>query len=38
LCVATGRPIGKARLRAKPWALYCYEYALAQEKGQARGQ
>jgi DnaK suppressor protein len=37
LCVATGKPIGKARLRAKPWAKYCYEYALAQEKGQTRG-
>lgn len=34
LCLATGRPIGKARLRAKPWAKYCYEYTLAQEKGQ----
>ncbi len=37
LCIATGKPIGKARLRAKPWACYCYEYALAREKGQARG-
>jgi len=37
LCIATGKPIGKARLRAKPWARYCYEFALAQEKGQARG-
>lgn len=36
ICLATGRPIGKARLRAKPWAKYCYEYALAQEKGQGR--
>jgi DnaK suppressor protein len=34
VCVATGRPIGKARLRAKPWAKYCYEYTLAQERGQ----
>lgn len=36
VCVATGRPIGKARLRAKPWAKHCYEYALAQEKGRSR--
>ena len=34
-CLATGKPIGKARLKAKPWAQYCYEYMLAQEKGQA---
>jgi DnaK suppressor protein len=33
-CLATGQPIGKARLRAKPWAKYCYEYTLAQERGQ----
>ena len=37
LCLATGNPIGKARLRAKPWAKYCYEYTLAQEKGRVRG-
>ncbi|MEW6250069.1 MAG: TraR/DksA C4-type zinc finger protein [Planctomycetota bacterium] len=36
VCLATGRPIGKARLKAKPWAKYCYEYTLAQEKGQSR--
>lgn len=34
-CLATGQPIGKARLRAKPWAKYCYEYTLAQERGRA---
>ena len=34
VCVATGGPIGKARLKAKPWAKYCYEYTLAQERGQ----
>jgi DnaK suppressor protein len=34
VCLATGKPIGKARLKAKPWAKYCYEYTLAQEKGQ----
>lgn len=36
ICLATGKPIGKARLRAKPWAKHCYEYTLAQEKGQRR--
>lgn len=36
-CLATGQPIGKARLRAKPWAKYCYEYTLAQERGQNPG-
>ena len=36
VCAATGRPIGKSRLKAKPWAKYCYEYMLAQEKGQRR--
>ncbi len=36
ICLATGKPIGKARLRAKPWAKYCYEYTLAQEQGQMR--
>jgi len=33
ICQATGKPIGKARLRAKPWAKYSYEYVLAQETG-----
>ena len=33
VCLATGRSIGKARLRAQPWAKYCYEYVLAQETG-----
>jgi DnaK suppressor protein len=36
-CLATGNPIGKARLMAKPWAKYCYEYTLAQERGQTHG-
>jgi RNA polymerase-binding protein DksA len=26
-CEATGAPISKARLQAKPWARYCVEYA-----------
>jgi DnaK suppressor protein len=33
ICLATGKPIGKARLRAKPWAKFSYEYVLAQETG-----
>lgn len=37
ICQATGRPIGKARLRAKPWAKFCYEYTLALERGQRHG-
>ncbi len=36
VCLATGKPIGKARLKAKPWAKFCYEYTLAQEKGRER--
>jgi len=27
ICRATGKPIAKARLEAKPWAKYCVEYA-----------
>jgi len=33
VCVATGKHIGIARLRAKPWAKYCIEYARQQEIG-----
>ncbi|MCG3129210.1 MAG: RNA polymerase-binding transcription factor DksA [Phycisphaerae bacterium] len=36
LCQATGRPIGKARLKANPWAKFCYEYTLEQERGMQR--
>ncbi len=36
ICMATGKPIGKARLKANPWAKYCYEYVLAQETGKQR--
>lgn len=35
-CVATGRPIPKARLRAMPWARYSTEYARAMEQAAAR--
>lgn len=33
ICAATGKKIGMARLRAKPWAKYCIEYARAREEG-----
>jgi RNA polymerase-binding protein DksA len=33
ICEATGKPIGKTRLKAQPWVRYCYEYVLAQERG-----
>jgi DnaK suppressor protein len=35
ICIATNKPIGKARLRLKPWAKYCIEYARKRELGQA---
>ena len=33
ICEATGKPIGKARLQAQPWARYCVEYARMLEQG-----
>lgn len=36
LCLATGKPIGKSRLKAQPWARYCYDYMLSQEKNRYR--
>ena len=33
VCLATGKPITKTRLRAKPWAKYCIEYARKKELG-----
>jgi RNA polymerase-binding protein DksA len=35
ICTATGKPITKARLNAKPWAQYCIEYARKRELGMA---
>ena len=35
ICLATYKPISMARLRAKPWAKYCIEYARAREEGRA---
>ena len=33
VCLGTGKAIDKARLRARPWAKYCIEYARLLEKG-----
>ncbi len=35
ICLGTGVPIGKARLKARPWAKYSIEYARLLEKGLA---
>ena len=32
VCVATGKPIGKPRLDAKPWAKYCIEVVREKER------
>jgi RNA polymerase-binding protein DksA len=36
ICVATNKPITKARLQAKPWAKHCIEHARTLEKGPIR--
>ena len=36
VCMGTGKPIIKARLRAKPWAKYTIEYARMIEQGLVR--
>lgn len=36
VCAATGRAIGKARLKAVPWSKYCLDVSLAQERGRQR--
>jgi DnaK suppressor protein len=33
ICIATNKVISKTRLRAKPWAKYCIEYARRRELG-----
>ena len=33
ICEASGKPIAKARLEAKPWARYCVEHARKLEQG-----
>jgi len=35
-CLATGKPISKARLQVIPWAKYCTEYAQSLEKSRNR--
>jgi DnaK suppressor protein len=35
-CQGTGKPIGLPRLRARPWAKYCIDYARMVEKGLVR--
>ena len=35
ICEATHKAIGKQRLRAKPWARHCIEYAREKELGRA---
>ena len=36
ICLATGKPISKSRLKHKPWAKYCIEYVREQEKSNRR--
>jgi RNA polymerase-binding protein DksA len=36
ICMGTGEPIGLPRLKARPWAKYCIDYARKIEKGLVR--
>ena len=36
VCPGTGKPIGLARLQARPWSRYCIDYARMVEKGLVR--
>ncbi len=36
VCLGTGKPIGAARLKARPWARYCIDYAKLIERGLAQ--
>ena len=38
ICQGTGKPIAKTRLKAKPWAKYCMEFARMLEQGLATEQ
>ena len=38
VCEATGKPIKRARLEAKPWARYSVEYATKLEQGLVPGE
>ena len=33
ICLGTGKPISKGRLKAKPWAKHCIDYARRLERG-----
>jgi RNA polymerase-binding protein DksA len=36
ICLGTGQPIGKPRLKARPWCKYCIDYQRMIEKGLVR--
>ncbi len=36
ICVATHKPISKARLKVKPWARYCMQYKRSEEQSRRR--
>jgi RNA polymerase-binding protein DksA len=36
ICLGTAKPIGLPRLKARPWAKYCIDYARMVEKGMVR--
>ena len=36
ICIGTGNAINKARLKARPWAKHCIDYARLVEKGLVR--
>ncbi len=38
VCMGTGKPIAKTRLKARPWTRYCIEYAEMLEKGLVKPQ
>jgi RNA polymerase-binding protein DksA len=38
ICEGTGKPIGKARLEAQPWARYSVEYARMLEQGTVKAK
>ncbi|MFW6155388.1 MAG: TraR/DksA family transcriptional regulator [Planctomycetota bacterium] len=35
ICLATGKPISLSRLRARPWAKYCIDYARQLERSRS---
>lgn len=38
ICLGSGKPISKVRLKAKPWARYSVEYARMAENGELPGK